>query len=228
MPGGHVLSPAPKSVRGRTCFPKPSPDPALPCLGRASPTAGMFSRDSQCFGPSLGISEWGAPVVLTGPVLVPGVAADGLQQEAVVGHGLRAGDGARPPRPSGDAALAMGTSPQRDPCSQPHQAFPPAGTSPTLQPTTSSLCRGRGFPKDFQAQSVPKQGGRVPQWVQFGGAREGPSGAGGDVPHSAAPWLGTPRRVSRGWVLDGAHGQMPTAGCPMARNPIAGCHVGVP
>lgn len=116
---GEILAvPVPKSVCGRTCFPKPSPNPALPHLGRrggASPAAGMFSQDSRYFGPRLGILGWGTLAVLTGPVLVPGMAADGLQQEAVVSHGLRAGDRARPPWPSGHAALATGTSTQQDP-----------------------------------------------------------------------------------------------------------------
>lgn len=116
---GEILAvPVPKSVCGRTCFPKPSPNPALPHLGRrggASPAAGMFSQDSRYFGPRLGILGWGTLAVLTGSVLVPGMAADGLQQEAVVSHGLRAGDRARPPWPSGHAALATGTSTQQDP-----------------------------------------------------------------------------------------------------------------
>lgn len=115
---GEILAvPVPKSVCGRTCFPKPSPKPALPHAGwwGASPAAGMFSQDSRYFGPCLGNLGWGTPAVLTGPILVPGMAADGLQQEAVVSHGLRAGDRARPPWPSGHAALTMGTSAQQDP-----------------------------------------------------------------------------------------------------------------
>lgn len=85
---GNVLSQPPG-----ISFPKPSLNPALPRRG-ASPTTGMFSQDLS-WGCPWGFR--GAPGVLTGAVLVPGMAADGLQQEAVVGHGSRAGDRERPP-----------------------------------------------------------------------------------------------------------------------------------
>lgn len=172
---------SPTSVHGRSCFHKPSPDPALP-------HPGMCSRDSRCFEPSLGVLGWGVPAVLTGPVLVPGVAADGLQQEAVVGHGFQAGDRTRPPQLSRGSALATGTSPQWEPPlpappsalahhDQPHAAahrVPPSaweGVSPGISKVR--VCSSEGFSSEV-------------------GTKESLGGAGGDVPQAAAPWLGTP------------------------------------
>lgn len=119
MQGGNTCCPSPKICLWQDLLPQTQPQPSSAPSGEegggASPAAGMFSQDSRYFGPRLGILGWGTLAVLTGPVLVPGMAADGLQQEAVVSHGLRAGDRARPPWPSGHAALATGTSTQQDP-----------------------------------------------------------------------------------------------------------------
>lgn len=65
----------------------------------------------------------GSGSVLTGPVLVPGVAADGLQQEAVVGHGELAAGGTR--------AQDAGTTPGDTSPFHPPQKIPLEGASQT-------------------------------------------------------------------------------------------------
>lgn len=200
-PGGcrrTCAVPAPKSVRGRICFSKPSPDPALPHPRGASPTTGKFSRDSRCFGTSLGISGYGASAVLTGPVLVPGVAADGLQQKAVVGHGWQAGDEVRPPWPSGDAALATGTIPQQDPPdpSPTERSLPPGSAPRCSLPLLPSA--GEGVSLRISKLNVCPSKGEGSPAGPAGDGGEGESGWSWRRPHGAAPWPGTPYCVSCG------------------------------
>lgn len=51
----------------------------------------------------------------------------------------------------------------------------PTGISPVLQPTMSLLCRGEGFPEDFQVQklSIPRNFQTLlsscSSWLEFGG-----------------------------------------------------------
>jgi len=109
----------------------------------------------------------------------------------VVGHGLRAGDGARPPWPSGDAAPAMGTSPQRDP---PPFPAPPSVPSRRDQPRAAAhrlpSLPGKGLPRGFPgSESI----GAREKGAPVGPAQGAREGAGGDVPHCAAPRPGTPR-----------------------------------
>lgn len=78
--------------------------------------------------------------VLTGPVLVPGVAADGLQQEAVVGHGELAAGGTRPRQDE-----ATGTTPAG------HLSFPSPQTSPGR-----GINLGGGVPSSQPAQVRPR------------------------------------------------------------------------
>lgn len=66
----------------------------------------------------------------------------------MVGHGSRAGDRERPPSCQDILLQPQG----QDPSSQPHRVILPI--SPVLQPSASLLCRGEGFPEDFQAQKL--------------------------------------------------------------------------
>lgn len=151
---GSVPSAGPRRGRGDTSRPQnpstagptsPNPAPHHPRGHRSAP-AGMRGARTHpgVFNDSLGIWGFGpwceeVPVgsgsVLTGPVLVPGVAADGLQQEAVVGHGELAAGGTR----AQDAPRATGTT--------------PGDTSPFHPPKNNSP--GRGFPSSPPAQARP-------------------------------------------------------------------------
>lgn len=89
---GNVLPQPPNLPTAGSASPNPAQPSSAPPRGIAQ--HGMFSQDSAWGYPR---EFRGAPGVLTGAVLVPGMAADGLQQEAVVGHGSWAGDRETPP-----------------------------------------------------------------------------------------------------------------------------------
>lgn len=147
---GSVPSLGPRRGRGDTSRPQnpstagptsPNPTPHHPRGHRSAP-AGMrgarahpgVSDDSLRiwgFGPWCEEVPVGSGSVLTGPVLVPGVAADGLQQEAVVGHGELAAGGTR--------AQDAGTTPGDTSPFHPHPKNSP----------------GRGFPSSPPTQAKP-------------------------------------------------------------------------
>lgn len=111
-----------------------------------------------------------------------------------------------------------GQAPSGSPHSQPHQALWPTMISPTLQPTESPPLPGKEFPRGFprsecaQARGSAQRWGRRRVWVELEEMfpRLLPHGW---APHTECPMAG---------CQTGTHGQIPTAGSPMAKHPQLG------
>lgn len=140
------------------------------------------------------------------------MAADGFQQEAVVSHGLRAGDRARPPVALRTCCFGHGDKrPAGPPAPSPAERSLPPGSAPCCSPPCPPLCQGRVFPEDFQAQRLPELGEGGERGSALSWRRRSPCCCPvAGHPTLSIPWLG-PR-----WV--------PVARCPQLGAPGVSHH----